>query len=247
MTATLPDAAPMAWWLTSWLRGGVVTDLVLDELAECGSHVEDVDGQEHGWASALGRWRTAGAVGAALAWPQQGNPVGLQGPPGFNTAALAAGEAVVLDCGTGLVPSEVGDGAGTRVWQEHEALPASVEDAGAADRGLRQALLECADALAELDVARWRPEVADELMELRVSCPWTPPEGIPARCVELAGRASRAYRIVELAAVDEGAAVSASEMAARRDVLAPLGRAARTALVAACAPQAWPPDTLAVS
>jgi len=46
---------------------------------------------------------------------------------------------------------------------------------------------------------------------------------------------------VELALDDDGAAVSAYEIATRRDALRPLEQAARRALVAACSPEVWPP------
>ena len=63
-------------------------------------------------------------------------------------------------------------------------------DVGDADRGLRSALVEAADGVARLDVARWQPEVADELLDLRrVGRDLEAPPGVPARCVDLAGRA----------------------------------------------------------
>ncbi len=51
-------------------------------------------------------------------------------------------------------------------WRRAEAAPRQVPDIGEADRALRLAFTTTATALADLDVARWRPEVADELMEL---------------------------------------------------------------------------------
>jgi hypothetical protein len=59
--------------------------------------------------------------------------------------------------------------------------------------------------------------------------------------VDLAERGLQAAEIVELALEDDGAAVSASEIRARRDALVPLGRAARRALTAAGSPEVWPP------
>ena len=97
--------------------------------------------------------------------PCEGDPVGLGGPVAFNAAALEAGEAVVCpDAATGLVPLRVGP---TYQWVAHEAGRRQLTDVGEADRGLRAALLESADLLARLEVARWRPEVADELLNLR--------------------------------------------------------------------------------
>ena len=70
----------------------------------------------------------------------------------------------------------------------------------------------------------------------------TGPPGVPARCVDLAGRALDALEIVEVALADDGGAISASEIEARTAALRPLGRAARVALVAAGSPEVWPPD-----
>ena len=84
--------------------------------------------------------------------------------------------------------------------------------------------------------------MADRLLNLRHRDSLTAPPGVPARCVELASRGLQAQEIVELALEDDGAAVSAYEMEARRAALLPLDRAGRRALVAACSPEVWPPD-----
>ena len=186
----------------------------------------------------LGRLRIAGATGFGLALPVAGDPLGLGGPSGFNTAALAVGEAVVsLGADLGLVPERVGASV---TWTEHTALRRQVPDVGEADRALRSALLETADALARLDVARWRPEVADELTDLRHPHPVAAPPGVPSRCLSLAGRGIHAMSVVELALVDDGGAISAAESSARRGALESLERAGRRALVAACSPDVWP-------
>ena len=117
----------------------------------------------------LGRLRAAGADALGAALPAEGDPVGLGGPAAFNAAALEAGEAVVaLDAAGfalhGLVPDRVGAAV---TWQVMPAERRQLPDVGEADRALRAALPEAADALAALDVARWRPEVADRLMNLR--------------------------------------------------------------------------------
>ena len=186
----------------------------------------------------LGRLRTMGASGFGLALPVAGDPLGLGGPGTFNAAALAAGEAVVTTgADVGLVPERVGASV---TWTEHPALRRQVPDVGEADRALRTALLETADQLARLEVARWRPEVADELMNLRRPHPVSAPRGVPSRCLALAGRGMQAMTIVELALVDDGGAISASETRERRSALVSLERAARRALVAACSPEVWP-------
>jgi hypothetical protein len=157
----------------------------------------------------------------------------------FNTAALEAAEAVVaVDCHAGLVPVRVGP---TYQWVALEAGRRQLPDVGEADRGLRASMLESAGLLAEVDVARWRPEVADELLDLRRVSALAAPPGVPARCVALAARALQARRIVALALQDDGGAVTAAEAGARRAAIVPLDRAGRRALTAACSPEVWPP------
>ena len=231
MTTTLPDAAVLAWWCTAWLRGHVVTDLLLDAVG---------DARPVGLIDLLVEVRRAGATGAGLALPVEGDPLGLGGPPAFNAAALTAGSAVVFaEAHAGLVPVRETDGVD---WQRFTAQPRQLPDVGEADRGLRGALTASAAALADLDVGRWRPEVADELIDLRRPGPIDPPPpGTPPVCARLAVRGLQAARIVGLALDDDGAAVSAYEISTRRDALRPLEQAARRALVAACSPEVWPP------
>jgi hypothetical protein len=183
--------------------------------------------------------RNRGADGVGATFPAPGDPVGLRGPRDFAAAAIEAGEAaLLLGAGTALVPRPVGRAV---EWSSYSVDRRPPPDLGEADRALRTALLVTAQALADLDVARWRPEVADELHDLRAGVPLAAPSGTPPRCVELAGRALHLAAVVDLALEDDGGAVSASEAAARRSALAPLERAARHALTAACSPDGWPP------
>lgn len=243
MTHTLPASARLAWWGTAWLRGHVGVDHVLDAvLADDATHavagLAAADGTQT-LVGGLALLRSAGATGFGAAFPAEGDPVGLGGPRAFNTAALESGEAVVvLGTRTGLVPIQVGAAV---TWTAYDADRRQLPDVGEADRALRTALVDCTRALAGLDVARWRPEVADQLMNLRHREPLDAPVGVPPRCVELAARGLQALEIVEIALDDDGDAVSALEAAARREALLPLGRAGRRALVAACSPEVWPP------
>jgi hypothetical protein len=132
----------------------------------------------------------------------------------------------------GLVPVRAGAGV---VWR---CLPAyerrQVPDLAEADTGLRAALPQVADALAGLDVARWRPEVADELMTLRRIEELDVPPRMSARAQRMVALATRCRRIVDLALADDGGAITAAQAEERRAALRPLDRAARRALVAAC-------------
>lgn len=228
----LPHSATLAWWLTAWLRGHEQTDHVLDVLAE------DTHLLEGGSAlDLLVRTRASGVTYAGLALPVDGDPLGLGGPRDFNAAALEAGQAVVAG-GLGLVPVEQGE---TVQWQVFGAGPRQLPDVGEADRGLRETLVSTAGDLADLDVAKWRPEAADALMNLHHRPALEAPLGTPPRCADLAARGLQAWAIVDLALDDDGGALSSYEVERRRGLLQPLGRAARRAVVAACSPEVWPP------
>ena len=115
-------------------------------------------------------------------------------------------------------------------------LPA---DFGEADRGLRAALIEAAESLAALDVARWKPDVADALIDIRRIGTGKGDDlapGYEARAVKTAATARRLLAIADAALEDDGAAVTGAEADARRRTLLDLAAAARRALVAACGP-----------
>ena len=251
MTSPLPASARLAWWGTAWLCGHVVTDLLLDEVVDddvthavAGLARLGLGGSEDVSETLLGglaRLRAEGVTSFGAAFPVEGDPVGLGGPADLNRAAIEVGEAVVvlLDDGSavGLVPERVGP---TTTWVAHRGVRRQLPDVGEADRGLRSALLQSADALAALDVARWRPEVADRLTDLRHREPLAAPPGVPERCVSLAARALNALEVVDLALEDDGGALGLHEITRREQAILPLGAAARRALVAACSPEVWP-------
>lgn len=237
-TGTLPDSVRLALWFAAWRAGHASLDEARDAIVGTdGAH--DVVGlpdrpEPAPLILALGLLRAEGAVAAGVALPVAGDPLGLAGPPAFNTEALEAGEGVVLDgADLGLVPARAGAGV---VWR---CLPATtrrqVPDPGEADTGLRSELLRAAEALARLDVARWRPEVADELVALRRRVDLPVPPWLAPRAQRLMAQAVRCRGIVALAVEDDGNAVTAAEADARRAALLPLDQAARRALVAACA------------
>lgn len=234
-------SARVAWWGTAWLRGLASPDDVIDaiHLGELPHTVSGLGADAVPLLVGLAELRRRGATALGAAFPAEGDPVGLGGPADFNGAAIEAGEAVLaVEVGTGLVPVRVGP---TYQWTSFGAGRRQLADVGEADRGLRAALLEAADLLAGLDVARWRPDVADELLNLRRVPALASPSGVPERCVDLAGRALQALGIADLALVDDGGALTAAEAAARRAAIVPLDRAGRRALTAACSPEVWPP------
>ncbi|HSE07374.1 MAG TPA: hypothetical protein VLB29_01805 [Nocardioidaceae bacterium] len=236
-TTALPRSAELAVWFTAWAGGGVSLDDARDAVvgSDAAHDVLGLPGEAEPvpLILALGRLKAAGAVGAGLALPVPGDPLGLAGPAAFNADALEVGEAVVLQgLDAGLVPHVAGAGV---AWAVQEANSRrQVPDVAEADTSLRQAVLAAAKTLADLDVARWRPEVADELMALRRAVDLPFPPRWDARAVRVASLSVRCRTVVDLALEDEGGAVSASETEARRAALTPLDHAARRGLVAAC-------------
>lgn len=236
---TLPVSGRLAWWATAWLRGHTGPDDLLDGVLD-GDVTHLVLGPDDGLVTTLASLRAAGATAFGAAFPAEGDLVGLGGPRELNDAALDAGEAVVaVGAGAALVPARVGP---TVEWTLLPARRRQLPDVGEADRELRSVLLDSAERLAALEVARWRPEVADQLMNLRHRPAVVAPPGIPPRCVDLAARGLQALGIAEVALEDDGGALTVLEAQRRREAITPLARAGRRALVAATSPEVWPPD-----
>ncbi len=239
----MPVAGRVAWWGTAFLRGLVGPDEYVDAvLADTTTQVFGDPTGQRSLLEATAAVRQAGATAFGAAFPVPGDAHGLSGPTSFSVAATEVGEAVVAlgvrtEPGIGWVPVQVGQAVEWTTYDARRRLP---PDLGDADRTLRSTLLDSADGLARLDVAHWRPEVADALHDLRAGHPVVAPPAVPARAADLARRALHLMEVVDLALDSDGGALSASEIAARRAVLLPLGSAARHALTAACSPDGWP-------
>ncbi|MFF9145081.1 hypothetical protein ACWGBV_19005 [Streptomyces sp. NPDC055051] len=245
-----PRSGRLAAWGNALLAGAVSPDdAALAIVGEDAVHrVAGLPGEAGpvGLTLALGRLRRLGVTGWRVALPAPGHPLGLSGPPDFNARALEAEEAVVgHGAPYGLVP-EVSE-AGPRgdlhvevVWHclaVREAPPADVPSLSEAERELAEALREATTALTRLDVAASGPaaEAARDAYRARaeagreVLAP-----GYPPRAVRVLELAQRIGLMVDLAYGNgHGGAVSASEMAARGEVLRPVERVARRAQVAA--------------
>ena len=238
VTSPLPVSARLAWWGTAWLRGQVSPDDLLDAVLD-GDVAHLVTGEP--LLTALAGLRAAGATAFGAAFPREGAPVGLGGPADFNAAAIEHGEALVaVGAEPGLGPAP--GGADGRV----DGVPGCASAGAGRRRGRPRAAghpARChATQLADLDVAQWRPEVADELMDLRHRRIPAAPPGVPARCAELAARGLQALGIADLALADDGGALSADQSPSSGAPRSPpLDLAGRRALVAACSPEAWPP------
>jgi hypothetical protein len=244
-------AARLAAWGTAYLRRHVPLDQALaavegdDEphLVCRGMAAPDELGET------LGELRDAGWAGLRLALPAPGDPLGLTGPAEVNREALRVGEGVLAVPGPGaatvpaLVPDVTpfgppGDQGFCVSWRHHEAAATSpaVPTVGEADRDLRAHLASATDELRRLDAVPWAttPGRLDALRGQRPTLP-LPPATEP-RALALADQALAVLVVVDAARRDDGGALSAHVAAQRAAALAPLDRAARRALVAACSP-----------
>jgi hypothetical protein len=201
----------------------------------------------------------SGVQGLALVLPVPGDPLGLVSTGAFAREALAAEVGVVLvteQLRIGWVPEPDLRGSSYRGvrWRVYAeplgdgvapgALPGDAAATGAddpnriveqADRALSRSLRAATDALAGLDLATWRPEVAAGRTEaeaaLHAAAQLMPPAWpLPARA--LAERALALWRVVQIARADPGAA-SASGSLARAETLGMLSHAVREAAMAA--------------
>ncbi|GAA4286340.1 hypothetical protein [Georgenia daeguensis] len=197
----------------------------------------------------------AGEVAAIL--PRPGDPMGA--PAVRSADLLDAGEGLLLRrpgnpterCAVIVPEREVYGSVLERgelvTWvvdhdlSEHLPAPslllAGVEPLSQARRDIQLALSDAVDALEALDVARDRPDLADELLDLSLAT--LPDELLPPRLdprrLDVLERAARLTAILDLATGDDGAAVTAGQAGARAAALAHVARSARHALAAASA------------
>ncbi|MCL3861941.1 hypothetical protein [Actinotalea sp. K2] len=183
----------------------------------------------------------------AAALPSPGDLAGV--PAAVSGAAADAGECVLARTANGTyaavpVIEEFGSVYETGhlvTWTVHRVpewqtvLMGAVGSLAEAERDLRTALLASTDALASLDVARWRPDAAEAIATLRSQDPAAgllPPTLDPRR-VRVLTLALRLRGIVALATADDGGAVNLWQADQRSTALREIDRAARRALSSA--------------
>lgn len=245
-----PRSGRLAAWGNALLAGLVPPDDVVQEIlgADTVHRMTGLPGESGpvGLTLGLGRLRALGVTGLRVALPAPGHPLGLSGPAEFNAAALEAGEAVITTGGRhlGLVPTvyEAGPAGDVHVEVEwrcmevREAPPADVPSLGEAERELAEALRDATEALARLDVAGAGPAAQAALDAYRARAERgreALAPGYPPRAVRVLALAQRVGALIAIASDGHGAAVSASEMAARKEALRLVERTARRAQVAA--------------
>jgi hypothetical protein len=234
-------AARAAAWGTACLRGEASPDLAGERIAGAGLP-QRVAGAGEGavhesWPLVLARWSARGVTGLRLALPAPGDVAGVPGPPSVAAAALRAGAALIPVGGPHLVlVPEPG-----RALIEWRGLPCDAPTAPVsllheADRVLRAAVRESAEALASLEVSRWSDAGGEVIAAMRSGSldGDALPACYPARAREALVRARRLRAVCAAALADEGGAVGLADSASRREVLRALDRAARVTEMAAC-------------
>jgi hypothetical protein len=253
----------MVVWTSAWLHGAAAADDVLDAL-HTWAESHEVTAHDQSAADLLGlpgpgepgaspalllaAVRGVGSTGGELVLPVAGDLRGLRTSPAFAAAALYSGEAAVLtaspdaasEVGTavdiGIVPEKPVEGL--LRWTAFVLPPAPAGDPtplAEAEHELSGAMRAAATALVELDVARHRPGVREEISAIVEGQPRSPwPPGMPNRALRVLQRANEVAAILRVATSDgPGAAVSATAMRRRAEALRPLDHAVRTARRAA--------------
>jgi hypothetical protein len=246
-------SALLAAWTNAWLSA----EVALTELVDRVSVMDDAHTVTGLWVDdlpleqAVARLRADGVVRLRLVLPAPGDAVGLPGPGAFTSAALLASEGVLAlradGSGVGLVPtvtahSSAFDGTVTTVlWTVYDvAVPGP--DPGPflhdAEHDLRRGVVECAELLAGLDVARWRPELAGALQDLRMQARRgieddELPGSYSVRARQLLVQARQLAGVLSLATVDAGSAVDTREAVLREQALRGLEQLVRRARIAA--------------
>lgn len=232
-------------WVSAWLDGRTSYDEAIarvtgDDEPHRVTGLPGADDVPLGWA--LSELRSHEPAGLRLVLPVAGDPRGLPAGTEFAAAALDAGEASLGSC-LGFVPavtvhgSPRGSKAVTVVWRAYEITeprpdPLQVSDA---EHELTTALRQAASALTELDVASWRPEIAEAVASLRQSGPLLElPDGHDPRATRLLSQADRLDVVLRLAESDApGGAVTGLQVQHRAELLRPLATAVRRARLAA--------------
>jgi hypothetical protein len=242
----LPRSARLAVWADGWFDGeATLADVVARVQGDDEPHTVagiPAHSSPESLGTALAALRANGVKALRVALPRPGDPFGLSGPPDLNADAVAAGEAVLaVGAPVALVPSvetfgPPGDQGHLVSWAWREAAPpVSGPSLAEAEHDLSGALLAAGSTLTTLDVAAWRPEVAQLLDDIRSGRSGEPlPRVFPPQAQLLAARAARLLAVCAVALDDDGGALSAARAAERRAALQPLERAARHALAAAC-------------
>ncbi len=247
----LPRSVVLALWLQEVGAGAAPVRRLLEAVQgddePHGVRIADDSAELGGTLSELVAAWASGQRTVAAVLPAPGDPTGV--PSAVSSAATHAGECVLVHTDQGAwaaVPQVEAFGSvyeqGHLVTWEVQRAPdwrttfqGQVGSLAESESELRVALTQATEALAALDVARWRPDAADAIAALRtgVDPGWALPSGIDGRRVRVLGSAARLRAIVELATADDGGAVNLWQADQRSTALREVDRAARRAMSAA--------------
>lgn len=248
-TLDLPRSVVLALWLAQdgVDRAAMARAVQVDD--EPHTVRATVDGTEHldGPLSLLLDVCGPGPRDVAALVPAPGDASGA--PPAVSTAATTAGEALLVRSERACVAAVPGverfgsdlEPGHLVTWEVHGVADWRTTVLGTAgsladaERDLRQGLLDATEALVRLDVARWRPDAAEQIAGLRdLDLPaWRLPSGIEGRRVRVLASAARLRGIVALATQDDGGAVNLWQADQRSTALREVDRVARRAMAAA--------------
>lgn len=253
MPSDVPRSGAFVAWGSAWLAGEAGLEETVTRIRardEAGTVTGPGTGDLDVHRS-LPRLRADGVTRLRLVLPAPGDPSGLPGPGPFSSAAMSAREAVLClrDDATavGLVPTVTVhgtslDGTATTTRWSGFPLPHVGPWPGPflpeAEQDLRRGVLEAAAGLRELSAARWGPELADALQELRTQARRGVsveelPAAFPPRAREVLARCRQLDAVLALAAQQAGGALDTRQTLAREALLRDLARLVRRARVAA--------------
>ncbi|CCG03979.1 hypothetical protein [Blastococcus saxobsidens] len=234
-------AGRLAVWATAWLTGRTSYDEALHAVTGNAAHrVSGLPGTDGAvpLGEALSALRGLGETRLRLVLPAPGDVRGLPAVPGLAPLAVEAGQAAVGDRVV-LVPEPLGQGVLQWTAFPIDGVappPPPAEGTLRASSGaLDLAITDSARTLAELDLARWHPEVPELLAGLArpKPAPGLPDDHEPL-ALSILGRALRVAAVLDLAMADApGAAVNHAQAARRDAALRPLTAAVREAVTAA--------------
>jgi hypothetical protein len=257
---TLPRSVLLALWAGQLGAGSGPLQEALDAVqGEDEPHTvrlgEGADPSDEGLAGLLAAW-CSGRRDVAAVLPAPGDLAGVPAP--VSRLSVDAGEVVLVHGGAGSfaavpVVQEFGSvyEPGYLVTWEVRAVPdwrtgllGTLGSLSESERDLRLALISATEALASLDVARWRPDAAEAIASLRsdAGVRWPVPGDLEGRRLRVLVTAARLRAIVTLATADDGGAVNLWQADQRSTALREVDRAARRAMSAATATPAQGPS-----
>ncbi|MEU8383014.1 hypothetical protein [Streptosporangium sp. NPDC048865] len=226
-----PISATLVCWGNAWLAGQVGLDEAADRVErQAGPQLVAGETGDVPLRGFLADLRIEGMKSLRLALPVAGDPLGLTGPPPFNSAAIEAGQAataVLPGRCLGLIPVNDRRGssyAGVRwtVLEARTAAPA-LPSLAEAEHELTRAMRVATDALLGVE----GPAQGHRRMEM-VDDGLAP--GYPARAHRVAALAARLAAVLRVAD-DRG--LTSGQIAVRGEALRELDRAVRRARVVA--------------